>query len=129
MSYKVFSTFFFEKKVKKLAQKYRHIKVDLENLIKSLEISSTIGDQIPGCDGPIYKTRMASQDMGKGKSGGFRVIYLVKGSQIFLLTIYPKSERDNIQPIEINNILSKMHFKNHFWASGTKVTLLAFMSI
>ncbi|HCU26058.1 MAG TPA: addiction module toxin RelE [Deltaproteobacteria bacterium] len=52
---------------------------------------------------------MASRDMRKGKSGGFRVIYLVleREKEVHLLTLYPKSERENIDAAEINEILIK----------------------
>lgn len=46
----------------------------------------------------IYKVRMAISSKGKGKSGGARVITCVKivDDVIHLLTIYDKSEIDNI---------------------------------
>ena len=58
------------------------------------------GDVIPGAEG-ARKVRWASG--GKGKRGGVRVIYFNLSDQgvVYLITIYLKSERDNIQPDEI----------------------------
>jgi hypothetical protein len=53
------------------------------------------GDIIPGSGG-VRKIRCAMK--GKGKSGGIRVIYYWKVSdeEIWLLTIYSKSEKDTV---------------------------------
>ena len=53
------------------------------------------GDVIPGSGG-VRKLRWRAA--GRGKRGGFRVIYFVKATlRIFwMLTIYPKNVRDNI---------------------------------
>jgi len=47
--------------------------------------------------------------MQRGKSGGFRVIYLVRENEkaVYLLTLYPKAERETIDATEINGILVK----------------------
>ena len=49
----------------------------------------------------MYKIRLANKDKRKGKSGGFRIItYLIREkedeNEIFLITIYDKSEEQNI---------------------------------
>lgn len=108
MSYKILVTFFFERKLKDLSRKYRKIQSDFNDLIQELEENPFSADRIPGCNGPVFKVRMRSHDMQKGKSGGFRVIYLVKEREkaVYLLTLYPKSERESINTSEINAILS-----------------------
>lgn len=57
------------------------------------------GDVIQGTGG-IRKVRWASG--GKGKRGGSRVIYFyhVVGSHIYLLTVYEKSNKEDITPDE-----------------------------
>ncbi len=58
----------------------------------------------------IYKIRLKSSDMSKGKSGSFRVIYYVifEDSKIYLLTIYSKGEKENISWEEIERVLNQI---------------------
>lgn len=109
MTYKIDAIDYFEKKLKKLRRKYPRITDDYRDLLDELEKNPFVGDRLRECIGPVFKIRMASQDMQKGKSGGFRVIYLVKADsfQVFLITLYPKGERENINAKEINEILKK----------------------
>jgi len=57
-----------------------------------------------------YKIRLAIASKGKGKSGGARVItYLqVLKNSIFLLSIYDKSEKENITDKELQEILKNI---------------------
>ena len=54
--------------------------------------------------GGLRKLRFAHGN--QGKSGGVRVCYvdLVIAEAIYLVTVYPKSEKDNLSPEERNNI-------------------------
>lgn len=62
---------------------------------KALAERPDVGDVIEGTGG-IRKVRVASK--GHGKRGGSRVIYyhFVSESQIALLLIYPKNEKDDL---------------------------------
>ncbi len=55
----------------------------------------------------LYKVRLAITSKGKGKSGGARIITYLKTEEgnIYLLTIYDKSEKDTISNSEIQKIL------------------------
>ena len=57
-----------------------------------------------------YKIRMAITSKGKGKSGGARIITYVAviQSNIFLLSIYDKSEAENISDKELKERLKKL---------------------
>lgn len=57
------------------------------------------GDLVKG-GGGIRKLRYAAQ--GRGKSGGVRVIYywLTEQHQIYMLVMYPKSQKDNLSDRE-----------------------------
>ncbi len=59
-----------------------------------------LGDLIRG-GGGIRKMRFAAQ--GRGKSGGVRVIYywLKDNHQIYMLVIYPKSQKDTLSDKEV----------------------------
>lgn len=72
MNYDVYLTQTFQRSLKILKKKYRHIKDDLRDVIQKLESNPSLGDPIPGWDSEIWKVRVASSDMKRGKSGGFR---------------------------------------------------------
>lgn len=58
-----------------------------------------------------YKIRMAIKSKGKGKSGGGRVItYVVKeNKEVYLLTIYDKSEFENVDDKTLKNIIQSLN--------------------
>ena len=90
MSYEIIPLPEFERQVKRLRKKYRNIKSDLIVLQQVLQSNPQSGDPIPGLRGKVYKLRLASSDLTRGKSGGYRVIYyfIHSDSHIYLLTIY-----------------------------------------
>jgi mRNA-degrading endonuclease RelE of RelBE toxin-antitoxin system len=51
----------------------------------------------------IFKMRMANPDAGEGKSGGYRIIYMIRTEHklIVLLTLYSKSDQNSITDREI----------------------------
>ena len=108
MNYEVFTTETFERRIKKLYKKYLQIKADCKEFVTELKQGNIYGDRLSGFKGlNLYKERVKSQDQSRGKRGGFRVIYYVDQdrSEIFLLTIYCKSEKENISKEEILKIL------------------------
>jgi mRNA-degrading endonuclease RelE of RelBE toxin-antitoxin system len=105
MSYKVLTIPPFDRQLKRLAKKYPSIKSDLAELGKQLTDNPALGKPI-GQD--CYKIRLAISSKGKGKSGGARVIthvYVAK-TTIYMLTIYDKSDKENISDKELNELLS-----------------------
>ena len=104
MSFEVLYTDNFEHRLKKLAKKYRSVKNDLEKLITALEEYPKQGTPI-GKD--CYKIRLTVTSKGKGKSGGARVIthLQVAGNLVYLLSIYDKSEQENISDKELIELL------------------------
>jgi mRNA-degrading endonuclease RelE of RelBE toxin-antitoxin system len=60
----------------------------------------------------IAKVRMAISSKGKGKRAGARVIsyVLVQDTTVFLLTIYDKSEKENIDNSEILELIHSIGF-------------------
>jgi hypothetical protein len=54
-----------------------------------------------------YKIRMAITSKNKGKSGGSRIITYVKmvNETVFLLSIYDKSEQENIEDDKLKKLL------------------------
>ena len=90
----------FLKEFKRLYKHYKSLKGDVDALVVSLK------DQGADLGGGIRKVRMAITSKGKGKSGGARVITLtvlvsVTDLDVWLLTLYDKSERETITDSEI----------------------------
>ncbi|MFM5980969.1 MAG: type II toxin-antitoxin system RelE/ParE family toxin [Sphaerospermopsis kisseleviana] len=56
----------------------------------------------------VFKVRVKNSNIQKGKSGGYRIIYQVESpTNVLLLTIYSKSDQEDITPQEIKNILAE----------------------
>lgn len=100
MSFNVIATEPFERKLKRLAKKYRSLSTDLALVIDELIENPTLGTPI-GKD--CYKLRIAIASKGKGKSGGARMITYVRivKKTVFLMDIYDKSEQANISDKEL----------------------------
>ncbi|SFU07468.1 RelE toxin of RelE / RelB toxin-antitoxin system [Algoriphagus locisalis] len=107
MSYKVLVTNTFQKDTKRLFKKYPSIKSDLQHLIESLETDPTQGTSLGN---NLYKIRLSIGSTGKGKSGGARVISLVKiiREEGFLIALYSKSEKSSISMEELRELITKL---------------------
>ena len=78
-------------------------------MLEELEANPNLGTDLGG---GLRKIRMAIASKGRGKSGGarvitFSVIISVEETEINLLTIYDKSERESISRAEIEQLLEK----------------------
>jgi len=104
MSYKIYTANSFERELKSLAKKYHSIKNDVKTFSDSLIENPLQGEPL-GKD--CYKIRMAITSKGKGKSGGARIISCVKiiQSSVYLLSLYDKSDKENISDKELDNLL------------------------
>lgn len=104
--YAVRSTARFRAALKRLHKKYPSVSVDLQALVTVLQTNPTIGSALgQSC----YKIRLAIRSKGRGKSGGARVItYVVDANQrVVLLTIYDKSDRPDLAPGELEEMLTE----------------------
>lgn len=88
----------FKRQLKKLKKKYPHVKDDLLGVMNSMNLHEQIS-----IGRSIYKIRIPSKDMKKGKSGGFRAyLYFYLQKDLLLpLCIYPKSETESITDNEL----------------------------
>lgn len=104
MNYDVIATEPFERKLKRLAKKYKSLAKDLASIIDELSENPTMGTAI-GKD--CYKVRVAISSKGKGKSGGGRLITYVRvvNETVFLMDIYDKSEQSNISAKELQMLI------------------------
>ena len=106
----VYTTPIFDSKFKKFKKKFPSLETEVEELTERLLINPRQGT---GLGANIYKIRLASKSKGKGKSGGFRIItYLIDETKyrtdIYLVTIYDKSEERNIKKQDIIKLIKKI---------------------
>ena len=104
MKFKVLSIPPFDKQLKRLVKKYPSLKFEFEQLLDNLETHPDIGSPLGN---NCFKIRIAIASKGKGKSGGARVItnVIVIEETVYLLSIYDKSEKENISDKELLEFL------------------------
>jgi hypothetical protein len=104
MSYRVKTIPYFDRQAKRLTRKFASFKNELAELFDSLEVDPTQGTAL-GND--CYKIRVAIKSKGKGKSGGVRTITHVIAikEEVYLLTVFDKSNKDNISDKELQELL------------------------
>ena len=109
MNYKIIVKPSFEREAKWLAKHYASFKKDYAALLDELERNPTTGTDLGG---GLRKIRMRIASKGKGKSGGarvitFTVVVAVEETEINLLYIYDKAERESVSAHEIEALLRK----------------------
>ena len=90
----------FTKRIDKLAS------LDvLFSLQSDLARNPLLGDLMEGCGG-VRKARVGDKGAGKGKSGGFRYVYLYIeiARTIYLLHFFGKNEKANLSKAERNEV-------------------------
>ena len=107
MKYKVIPTPEFIKNLKTLKKKYKNIKNDVLELVNQLEQNPTMGTELGK---NTFKIRVKNSDNNKGKSAGYRVItYLINEEyELYLVTIYSKSEKENILDLELKKLIENL---------------------
>lgn len=103
MSFNVIPTDKFKKEARRLLKKYASLKQELAELSSMLSVNPESGVSLGN---NTYKIRIAIKSKGKGKSGGARII--TPDSELYLLTIYDKSEFDNVDDKTIKAIIEKI---------------------
>ncbi len=80
-------------------------RVERDELVDTLARDPLAGDVIPGLGG-VRKLRFAAR--GRGKSGGFRVIYYVLHDNlpILALLLYGKNEQDDLSALQRQAVVS-----------------------
>ncbi|MDR0814913.1 MAG: addiction module toxin RelE [Bacteroidales bacterium] len=114
----------FKRQAKPLLKKYASLPGELRQLEKDLSTNPYLGTEvIKG----IYKIRLAIKSKGKGKSGGARVIAFHEEETVIigileqtedtehiinLISIYDKSEVENISDSEIKRLIENMEIED-----------------
>jgi len=109
MKYTVKVQYTFAKEAKRLGKRYLSLKEDIAKLGEELLANPHLGTDLGG---GLRKIRLAITSKGRGKSGGARVITYtvvvrIDETDINLLTIYDKAERDSISKHELQELLQK----------------------
>ena len=104
----------FEREAKALRKKYPSFESDYDTFLNELEKNPFGGESLGQ---HTYKNRMAIASKGKGKSGGARVITYNIQQQgedeilITLMTIYDKSEIDNVSDAYLRSLVQQIEKK------------------
>ena len=107
MSFEIVYSDNFLREIKKLFKKYKSLKNDFTVFLENLENNPLQGDELgQNC----YKVRMKIASKNKGKSGGARIItyFVTEENEVFLLSIYDKSEQENISDKSIKVLIKNI---------------------
>jgi len=107
MSFSIIPSDKFKKEAKRLSKKYPSLRDELAALATVLAEAPETGTSLGN---NTYKLRFAVKSKGKGKSGGARVItYVVTDNkEVYLLTIYDKSEYDAIDDKTLKELIESI---------------------
>ena len=97
----------FKREYKKLAKKYASLDEDMKEFIEELEENPMLGTSLGN---NAFKIRLAISSKNKGKSGGARIItyFVTEENEVFLLSIYDKSEQENISDKSIKALIKNI---------------------
>ncbi len=102
----------YKQNLRDLFKRFRNIRSDIQPMIEQLQQGNILGDRIGGFgkEYAVYKVRIRNSNIQKGKSAGYRLIYQVESpTSILLLTIYCKSDQEDIAANEILDIVTDFY--------------------
>ncbi len=101
----------FLKELERLSRKYPRAIDEVDLLVNQLKQGQQSGDKIPGVGYEVYKVRLKIPSAGRGKRGGFRAIYYIHlANYIILISIYSKSQQEDISGEEIRRAIIEAIF-------------------
>ena len=101
----------YKQNLRTLSKRYRNIRSDTQDVFEQIRAGNFVGDRIAGLGENyiVIKVRVKNSNIQEGKSAGYRLVYQVESpTNVLLLTIYSKSDRDDISSAEILNILASI---------------------
>ena len=102
MAYRFVFSNKFDRQIKALAKRNPQLRSDLAVFLKDFDADRH--PVIPG-GGGARKARMKVS--GRGKSGGYRVIYFVHvEDRVWLLNVYDKVRSENLPPAHLRDIVA-----------------------
>jgi mRNA-degrading endonuclease RelE of RelBE toxin-antitoxin system len=112
MNYSVIPSPTFKRNIKKLKKRYPAIVEDIRRYSTGLQVGNFSGIIVKQLNGEIYKDRIKNTSLQKGKSGGFRIVYYatIVEKEVYLLSIYSKTDKANIDIVAIQKAMQEMGF-------------------
>ncbi len=110
MSYEIVLARSFKHSVRRLKKRFRNVQNDVKVAIRTLLEKPRLGTVVRGSSG-VRKLRVRNTDLGKGKRGGYRLLYHVEDQpvpRIYLLLLYAKSDREDITKQELKQLLDEL---------------------
>lgn len=109
MSYSVYLPASFKRSLKLLTRRFPHVREDVCAAIDEILRHPTLGVVVPGSEG-VRKLRIRSTDLKRGKSGGFRLLYIVLSNRELIcpLLIYAKSDWGDVTRRELRALLADL---------------------
>lgn len=109
MPVKILSSDRFTKNVRDLHKHYPHVTEDIDVLLKQLRNGATPGERISGVGYSAYKVRVKSKDINRGTDSAFRLLYYLQTKDcVFLVTIYTKSQQQDIPNKALKRLIDNM---------------------
>ena len=88
-----------------LTKRYSRAPKTVNPALESLKQHPEAGSAIPGWHRRVWKLRINSRDISRGKRFGFRLIYYLEGNTIYPLIIYAKTSKTDVSHQEIMRAL------------------------
>lgn len=109
MSYSVYLPDSFKRSLKRLVRRFPRVRADVTTAIEEILRLPTLGVVVPGSGG-VRKLRIRSTDLKRGKSGGFRLLYVVLADRDLIcpLLIYAKPDREDVTRRELRALLADL---------------------
>ena len=99
----------FIRDVKQLRKRFRRIEDDIDSLLEEIEDTGYRGDRVRHVGEELYKAGLSNISSRRGKSGGFRAIYLHEDEDaLTFLHIYSKSDKNDVSASEIMRMLRNL---------------------
>jgi mRNA-degrading endonuclease RelE of RelBE toxin-antitoxin system len=109
VSYSVYLPDSFKRSLKRLTRRFPHVRADAIAAIGEVLHLPVLGAVVPGSGG-VRKLRIRSSDLKRGKSGGFRLLYIVLSDRELVcpLLIYAKSNRGDVTRRDLRALLADL---------------------
>ena len=99
----------FVKDVRQLRKRYPRIEEDIDSLLADMEDTGYRGERLTDIGDVLYKVRLTNRSARRGKSGGFRALYLLEQDQSFVfIHIYSKTDKNDVSASEIRTMLRNL---------------------